>query len=297
MQRVMQRRRFLRTGAATVVAAAAPRWLRAAAPARRIFTALGVATSLQRAAEVKECGADYLLESTTGFLMPDEPEAKFEESLAVAVTSPLPVLGTNGFLRHPRLRCTGPDADHPAVLAFADIAFRRLQRAGGRLIVFGSAGARRIPAGYPKEKADEQFTALLRAMAPLAAARGVTVAIELLRAQECNYLTRLGEVAAIIAAVDHPNVRALADFYHMAVMGDTPADLARALPLIGMLEIAEQETRSAPGVAGDDFRPWFRELARAGYSGPMTIEGRWDLPQLRAAFAEIRRQEADALSA
>jgi hypothetical protein len=28
----------------------------------------------------------------------------------------------------------------------------------------------------------------------------------------------------------------------------------------------------------------------------MTIEGRWNLAQLRAAFVEIRRQEADAIA-
>ena len=41
----------------------------------------------------------------------------------------------------------------------------------------------------------------------LAAAQGVTVVLEQLNEGECNYITRIGEGARIVRAVDHPNVR------------------------------------------------------------------------------------------
>ncbi len=42
------------------------------------------------------------------------------------------------------------------------------------------------------------------------------------------------------------------------------------------MEIAEKQNRTAPGVAGDDFRPYLRELKKAGYHQKIVIEGRWE---------------------
>lgn len=295
------RRQFLQTATLASLGLALgaglkPGRVRAAGPARRLFSAMGVTAALERAAEVRAAGADYLVESVGRFLMPDKPDADFTPVLEQARNSPLPVVACNGFLRDPRLRCTGPDADHPRVLAFADIAFQRLKQAGGEFIVFGSAGSRRIPEGFPKEQADEQFIALLRAMAPLAARAGVSVFVEQLQRRECNYLMHLGEVVDVVSQVNHPRVRVLADIYHMTNMGDTPADLERALPWLGVIEIAEKEQRTAPGVTGEDFRAFFAVLAKGGYRGRITIEGRWSPEQLRAAFIELGRQSADAMA-
>lgn len=289
------RRRFLRLATLAPLGFALGRAATAAAP-RPLFSGLGVTASLERAAEVKAAGADYLVDSVGRFLMPEKPEADFAPMLEQAAASPLPLLGCNGFLRDPKLRCTGPDADHPRVLDFAAIAFARLKRAGGEFIVFGSGGARRIPEGFAKETADEQFSSLLAQMGPLAQAAGVKVFVEQLQQRECNYLMHLQEVVDIVARVNHPHIRALADIYHMTNMGDTPADLERALPWLGQMEIAEKEQRTAPGVTGEDFRPFLRVLARGGYRGRITIEGRWNLEQLGGAFRELERQAADVLA-
>jgi sugar phosphate isomerase/epimerase len=50
-----------------------------------------------------------------------------------------------------------------------------------------------------------------------------------------------------------------------------------------------------PGVAGDDFRPFFTVLAHAGYRGVIDIEGDGTAEQLRNAFATVRSQAADAM--
>ena len=61
------------------------------------------------------------------------------------------------------------------------------------------------------------------------------------------------------------------------------------------LELAERDRRTAPGVAGDDFRPYFREAARAGYRGLIDIEANGTADELRKAFAEVQTQAADVL--
>ena len=295
------RRRVIRQcGLAAVGTAVAAGWPDArsqpAAAGGRLFSGYGITAPVARAAELKALGAEYLVEHVADFLMPDAPDAVFEQQRERAVGAPIPVRGCNVFLKA-GLRCTGPDADHARVLAYAAIAFERLQRAGGSFIGLGSSDARRIPEDWPKAKADEQFIALLTAMGPLAARHRITVSVESQRREEVNYLNRIAEVVAVVAAVDHPNIRVLADFYHMAVMGDSPADIEKAGPWVGLTEIAERDRRTVPGVAGDDFRPAFAALARAGYRGPITIEGNGTPDELRRAFTIIDTQSREALAA
>jgi sugar phosphate isomerase/epimerase len=48
-----------------------------------------------------------------------------------------------------------------------------------------------------------------------------------------------------------------------------------------------------PGVAGDDFRPYFRAMAQAGDSGPITIEGNGTPAEVHRAFEVIATQARD----
>jgi sugar phosphate isomerase/epimerase len=292
------RREFLRCSAlAGAAVVAAPGRIVAAAKRRPLFTGMGITAQLERAAELKNCGADFIVESVARFLLPDRPDAEFAPWRERAAQSPLPVLGCNSFLRDPKLRCTGPAADHPRVLAFAETAFRRLREVGGEYIVFGSNTARQLPPGWPKGKADEQFISLLRAMGPLAEQHDIMVAVEAQQVSECNYLNHLDEVVAVVAAANQPAVRVLADIFHMMRMDDTPTDLARAMPWVGLVELAEKANRTLPGVAGDDFRPFFAALAAGGYSGRMDIEGTGTTGQIKTAFATIAQQAAEAAAA
>jgi sugar phosphate isomerase/epimerase len=60
--------------------------------------------------------------------------------------------------------------------------------------------------------------------------------------------------------------------------------------LIAHTHIAEKEKRSAPGVMGDDFSPFFKAYKEIGYQGRISIEGRWKVEDLPKAFQVIRRQ-------
>jgi sugar phosphate isomerase/epimerase len=287
-----RRRFFGTTSLALAGMALAPR-LMAQTPPTKLFSAMGIAAPLDKAALLKAAGAEFLTESVGNFLVPDKPEADFEKNLEKLAASPLPVLACNGFIRPPGLHCVGPDANHDLIMVWAETAFRRLKKANGKFIVFGSASARKIPDGWPKEKADAQFIELLKRLGPLAANNGITVTVEQLRAEECNYINRLAEGAALIRAAGHPNVRMLADLYHMACGGDTPADLKAAMDVVVHIEIAEKEGRTVPGVSGDDFRPYFRVLKESGYKGAVSIEGKWTDATIGPAFEEIAKQAAE----
>ena len=292
------RRAFLqRSGLAAAGVAALGAWPTAQATAtqRGPFSAFGIVAPLARAAELKAAGADYLVDRVADYLMPNASDADFEPQRERAAAAPIPVRGCNVFLSGPALRCVGPDVDRPRILAYAETAFRRFQALGGQFICFGSGGARRIPEGWSKAQADEQFIALLTALAPLAERYGMVIPVEQLRSQECNYLTRLSEVVAVVKAVNHPRIRVLADLYHMGVMGDGPEEMGATAPYLAMVEIAEKVNRMVPGVAGDDFRPYFRAIRANGYTGPITIEGNGSIEQIRTAFTTIAGQAREAM--
>ena len=290
------RRTFLKdAGVAAAAIATAGAWPLAAATPQRSgpFSAFGIVAPLARAAELKAAGAEYLVDRVADFLMPAASDADFETQRERAAAAPIPVRGCNVFLSGPALRCIGPDVDRPRILAYAETAFRRFQSLGGQFICFGSGGARRIPEGWTKAQADEQFIALLTALAPLAERYGLVIPVEQLRSQECNYLTRLSEVVTVVKAVNHPRIRVLADLYHMGVMGDGPEEMGATAPYLAMVEIAEKVGRMVPGVAGDDFRPYFKAIRANGYSGPITIEGNGTTEQIRRAFEVIAAQARD----
>jgi sugar phosphate isomerase/epimerase len=257
-----------------------------------MFSAMGMLATIDRVAFLKDQGADFLTASTGGLLCPDQPEEVFVKKLAQVLAAPLPVLACNGFIRPAHLRCVGPMANHDEVLVWANTAFSRLNRVNGKFMVFGSGVARRIPEGWPRAKADEQFVALLKRMGPLAEKHGVTVVVEQLQASECNFINRIAHAASLIRAVGHPHIRLLADLYHMARVGDTPDDLKNAMDVVVHIEIAEKDERTFPGDKGDDFRPFFRVLKQSGYRGAISIEGKGEDSQIAAAFREIVKQSA-----
>lgn len=290
----MQRRDWLKSAGMALAATGIDSRLSAEeAGKRRLFSAMGIAAPLAQAETLKGQGAEFLTLGTGDFLVPDQSDEVFAANLAKLKAAALPMLACNGFIRPANLRCVGPEANHEEILKWAETAFRRLHEAGGRFMVFGSAGARKIPDGWSREKADEQFVDFLKKLGPIAEKQQVIVTVEQLQASECNYINRLAEGAALIRKAGHPNVRLLADLFHMAVMGDTPQDLKAAMDVVVHMEIAEKVGRTYPGTQGDDFRPYFKVLRESGYQGAISIEGKGDPGNSAKAFETIAGQAAD----
>ena len=250
-------------------------------------------TSAGNAAILKAGGFDYVEESVQGFLVPDRPEAEFREKTAALAGSALPVRACNSFLPG-SLKSVGPEPRHDEIVAYAETAFRRARETGIDTIVFGSSGSRSIPDGFDPREARRQFIRLLRRLGPVARKHGVVVVLEPLQRGECNFINTVAEGAAIVEEAGHPNVRLLADIYHMLRESEGPASLIAAGPLLRHVHIAEKDRRTAPGVAGDDFTPYLRALRRARYAGAISLECRWDdlAAELPAAVEALKRQIA-----
>ncbi|OPZ25815.1 MAG: hydroxypyruvate isomerase [Lentisphaerae bacterium ADurb.BinA184] len=250
----------------------------------------GVCTGPESAAALKAAGFDYIEVNVQAHLKPESPEPDVAPVLAALKASPLPCAAANCFLPA-HLKVTGPEVKLPALEAYVRTACRRARAVGMQTIVFGSGGARRIPDGFPRDRAWAQLVAFGRLAAPIAAAHGVTIVVEPLNRAECNVLTTVAESANLVREVDHPGLRLLVDAFHWGRDNDGWADLAAAGPLLRHAHIATYTTRRAPGLEPCDFGPFFQALARGGYDGRISVEGAWqdmasDAP---AVLAELRR--------
>jgi sugar phosphate isomerase/epimerase len=252
---------------------------------------LGVCTGTKNHALALESGADYIETGVRHLLVPDKPDEEFQRRWTEARKTPIAVRAANGFLPG-SLKCTGPEADHAAVLAYSAVAFERARKVGIEHIVFGSSGARNIPDGFDRDQAALQFAALISRMGELAGKHEVTVAIEPLRRQECNFINTVAQGATFIRAAQHPNMRLLADLYHMSSMGEPATNITEAGDLLVHTHVAELEGRSAPGTHGEDFTAQLTALGRIGFTGKMSCECRWkDMPkQLPVALETLRTQ-------
>lgn len=258
---------------------------------------LGVCTNaIANAALIATSGLDYVEENVQGLLCPRNPDdAAWKARLAATKACGRPVSAACCFLPGD-LPCVGPAVDRATLRAYATTAFARAKELGTEIIVFGSGGSRKIPDGFDRAEARRQFVDLLREFGPLAAAQGVTLAIEPLNSGECNFITSVDEGAAIVRDAGTPGVRLLADVYHMMKDGEGPDAIRRAGGLLVHVHVAEKEKRTAPGVAGDDLRPYLRALSDIGYRGRISIESGWEdlAKQLGPALTELHRQVTEA---
>ena len=218
-------------------------------------------------------------------------DTEFADRVARLGDTDLPLYAANLFLPA-ELKVVGPDVDTTAVLAYADTVLRRASSLGIEIITWGSCGSRSLPEGFSPIEATAQFIAMARQVAELGARYGVTLAVENLNREECNFLNRLPEVVAVVRAVDHPRLRLCVDLYHMLVDGDGPELIRGVGPYVVYSELAERRDRRPPGTRGDDFTPYFRALRDEGFRGPYYIEARWnDLArESGAAYRSLRSQ-------
>lgn len=176
----------------------------------------------------------------------------------------------------PDVRLTGPAADLALALGYADEAMARAAELGVQVIVFGSSGAKNVPAGFPHDRAWEQIVQLLQRLGPPAGRRGVTIAVEALNRGESNIVNRVEEGIRLVEEVGHPNVQLLADFYHMAVEGEDWGVLARAGAMIRHAHVAAVEGRRFPAAGDARLTTFFARLTEAGYTGRCSIEAYTD---------------------
>ena len=243
--------------------------------AGKFLEKIGISTTISNSAILAAAGYSFIEENVRSFLVPAETDTVFEQNLLLLKESKLPVEACNSFLPG-NLKCVGPAPLHEEILKFGESAFRRARIAGVKTVVFGSGGARAIPDGFPREEAKKQFISICKQLSPFAQKYNVTISLEPLNTEECNFINSLAEGAEIVKAINHENFRLLADIYHMLKENESPSNILKYGHLLYHTHIAEKTGRTAPGVNNEDFTPYFKALKKVRYTGRMAIECSWN---------------------
>ena len=172
----------------------------------------------------------------------------------------------------PEIRLTGPTADLAVALRYAEHALATAARVGASVVIFGSSGARNVPAGFPLDAAWGQLRTLLTALAPIAARHRITIAIEHLNRGESNILNTVAEAWRLAQEVDHPRVRLLLDAYHLLVEHEPLAVLAQVAPAIAHVHVAQGTDRVFPSGHDPALSAFFAALRSTGYAQRCSVE-------------------------
>ena len=255
---------------------------------RRKPVRMGACISLDRPLKMTK-GLDYVELPVAELLCPREDDEVFRQRLKSALKLPVPVEVVN-VLFPGDTKLTGPDVNQAAIDDYFRTVCRRAKIAGVKMIVFGSGRARNVPDGFDRNQAIDQLVAHLTRWAPLAAQAGVTVVLEPLNQTDTNIVNSVAEGAQIVRRVNHPNIRLLADTYHMARGNEPPQAIRDAGGLLAHAHCADQQGRVPLGFGPSDHGDYFKALRDVGYKGRISIEASFEDSQLSRALAALRRQ-------
>ena len=247
---------------------------------------IGICADTSKLGAIKELGYDYIeLALVSVANMSDED---FELCAKALEDSGLKSETFNCFCS-PDIRLSS-NADLEKVEAYAKKAIARAARLGGRVIVVGSGGARKVPDGEDFEAAKESFIKVLTVIARIAAEYDIKVAIEPLNPSETNLANTVADAAEIAQAAGVDNLGYIVDLYHFYLNGEDFSDIEKYKDRIFHTHIARMNAdRRIPTMEdGESVKQFFDKLKAIDYQGRMSLEGAFH-PDFETSCAEAMK--------
>jgi len=203
-------------------------------------------------------------------------EKQFRNFAASVTASPIRCEVFNSFIHRPELKVVGNEVSLEALREYVEHCLARCGKLGASIVVWGSAGSRNVPDGFPRQRARKQIAEFLAMAGDVSRGFQIIVAIEPLRRQESNILTTGAEALEMVRTVNHRNVRMIIDYFHLREENEDPHILQDARQEIVHLHFANPRGRLWPHdlTEDDHYRQFFDYLKKTGYSGRISIEGR-----------------------
>ena len=245
----------------------------------------GACCDVDKLSLLQKHGYDYIELNFSNVALADE--GRFEEIYEQIQHYGIPAESFNCFF--PSGVNLNKDVDYDWIKEYAEKGFARAEKLGGKIAVLGSGGARRIPDGYDRELAAEQFVKVLHICGDIAAKRGMRIAIEPLRTAETNFINTVAEGIEMCRRADHPDVKCLVDFFHLFMNGETLDAVENSGGLIIHTHMARPNgDRRIPTMQDQEIcAQWAGVLKSIGYEGRMSLEGDF-YPDFETAVREAR---------
>jgi sugar phosphate isomerase/epimerase len=119
------------------------------------------------------------------------------------------------------LRLVGNNVNFTKITNYVSTTLGRISDLGGKVVVFGSPGARNIPEGFPRERAHQQLVRFLQMTADVAAENNIIVVIEPILRKNCNIVNSVPEAVALAQELDRPEIKVLVDLFHMTAENES----------------------------------------------------------------------------
>lgn len=140
-------------------------------------------------------------------------------------------------------------------------------------VIVGSGGTTRsFEPGQDRKEVTKCMADVIRTCGDHAAEAGVVLAMEAINRYETNFLNTMKEATEFAQMVDHPNVKTMADTYHLNIEEVDPAEEIRKYGhMLANLHLADSN-RQAPGEGHFDFPAVAQALKDIGFSKYCSFE-------------------------
>lgn len=219
-----------------------------------------------------EFGLDYIDIGARAF-QPYSDDAAYAPIGRRLRRAPVPVEAVGGFLPAD-LKIVGESVNWDDVRRYLNVVISRAAEAGVKVINWGSAGSRNIPAGFSPARAWGQLEQFCHLVADIAEPADVTIVIEPICPLECNVLYYVTDALLLAQTVNRPGIRVLADYYHMQMQNEPIEHIAAAK---GWLAHAHTggDGRHYPDPSDQwEQRRFLAALRGIGYDGRVSMECR-----------------------
>ena len=230
---------------------------------------IGICTDFDHLLDTVDLGYDYIelpLNALAAL-----PENDFQEFVDYAAGAGLNIAAVYALLPDD-LPITGDQVSAHDLHEYLNLAFGRARRLGVETAVLDGAKARAVPLGVDFPFAWRQLGNFLRLAQGHARESGLTLAVEPLRAGDCNLLNLVSEATLLAGLLQLDNVGVCANSASMAMASESLNALRRAAPLLRHVHVEHPLSRRLPRKDdGEDYGKLLRALNEIGYDGGISV--------------------------
>lgn len=232
---------------------------------------VGVCGDISSIKIAEKAGYAYLECAFQNFAKMSEEE--FEKALKHLEGANIRVEACNGYFSSD-IALIGDKVDFKFIEEYSRRGMERVSKLGCKVVVIGSGGARRIPEGVPFEEGFNQFARVVAFCADIAKEYDIQIVVEPLNRNETNLINTVTDGLELCKRLNHKNVKALADFYHVFRNGENLDAVINSNGLLAHTHLArDNEDRRTPRAENKETCEKIADaLKKIGYNGRISLE-------------------------